>query len=165
MSDLVIGDERIRRIFQQLPFRLRTTNVYRRALRKAAREELIPAARAGVPSEGNFEHMSRVRRGITIRNLRDKVNPGVIVVVKGRDVPVGQGRSRRFWNLRGYAYLVAHGNYKTPDRMTRGKGRRGDVEGIGNFMDDARRRKGNAALAKGVKYLIPEIDKEIRKLL
>lgn len=144
------------------------TNVTRRALRKAAREVLVPDVRGRIPTSDDiagFEHMARIKRGVVIRNLRDKKDPGVAVVIKGRDVPVGQGKSRRFWNLRAYSYLVAHGNYQTPDRPTRTKKqRRGDVDGIGNFMSETQKSKGLSAINKGVANMIPEIDKEIRKI-
>ena len=166
-NDIIIGDKKITNILRQLPKRIER-NVYRKALREAAKEVLVPEVRRRIPSsddQAGFEHMSRIRRNVKALNSKSRKNHGVFVVVRGRDVPVGQGKSRRFWGLAEYFYLVSHGNYKTPNRPTKGKGSRGDVEGIGNPMKEARQAKGRTALAVAKRKLIPAIDKEIQKLI
>ena len=161
-NNLVLGGDKIIKILRSLGAK-EMRAVYNDACRRAANEVLKPEIRNNIPLEGPYEHLHRIRRNIKVKSSRSRNNPGVYMVIDGRDVPVGQGRSRRFWTLRSYSYLIAHGNYKTPDRRTRGKGRRGNVEGIGNFMEDAAISKGRQARQKAIDYIIPAMEKRMKR--
>jgi hypothetical protein len=88
------------------------------------------------------------------------------VFTKGGDVPVGQGKSRRFWRLQAYQKLVFFGNYKTPGRRKNGSPNRGNVKGITGYNPYklATLNKGNKALLVMSNNLIKEIQKEYDKL-
>ena len=141
------------------------TNIIKRVTRKGG-NILKGAVKSEINDNGDFQHIDKIKRGVKVVTSKSRSNPGVNVVVKGSDVPVGQGRTRRFWELADYAYLVFFGNYKTKNRPTRGSGKRGDVDGTNenNPFLQSSNRVGRTAMKEVVKNLIPEIQKEIKKL-
>jgi hypothetical protein len=141
------------------------TNIIKRVTRKGG-NILKSAVKTEINDNGDFEHIDKIKRGVKVVTSKSKSNPGVNVIVKGSDVPVGQGRTRRFWNLSAYSVLVFFGNKKTKNRPTKGNGNRGDVDGTNedNPFLQASNSRGGLAMKEVVKNLIPEIQKEIKKL-
>lgn len=144
---------------------------HKRAVVRAARIAANPLkaeVRNEIPSGNSpFEHLNLFKRAIKVVTAKSwRKYPGVNILVKGPDVPVGQGESRRFWKMAGYAYLVLFGNYQTPNRPTRRGGQsRGNVEGIGkgNIFSEVYNRSGGRALNNFANNLVEEIKKEIHK--
>jgi hypothetical protein len=143
-------------------------NIIRRVARRGGKV-LKPAVKSAIPNSDKYEHVNFIRKNVKTQTSKSRFRPGVNVVLKGSDVPVGQGSHRRFWKLTSYAHLVFYGNYNTNKRPHHG-GRRagigqGNVKGIApyNPFNRAARLAGNRALKAMSKALVPEIQKEIRK--
>lgn len=150
-------------------------NAVQRAARPAAnlvkneiRGEISSAAKRAVKHnpKGPYEHIPKVKSSVKVLRAKTYLKYiGVNVTIKGPEVPVGQGRTRRFWHIKGYAYLVFFGNYRK-DRLTRGgKVDKGDVEGIfsKNPFVKAVDQHGQQAITMFVNDLKRELDREIEK--
>lgn len=162
----VQGIEKMSRVLDQMSFESNNQkNIIRRVARKGG-NVLKDETKRLIPSSDKFEHTIYLRRSVKVQTSKSRFRPGVNVIIKGGDVPVGQGRSRRFWKLRSYANLVFFGNYKTPNRPD-GRGKKhGNVRGITGYnpFSLARLNKGNRAMIVMKKNLLPEIQKEFTKL-
>ena len=136
-------------------------NVIRRAARKGG-NILKDEVKRQIPSRNTFEHVDFIRKNVKVSTSKSRLRPGVNVYTKGGDVPVGQGKSRRFWKLQSYQNLVFFGNFKTPGRKRNGSPNRGNVKGITGFNPYklAILNKGNRALIVMSKSLSVELQKE-----
>lgn len=163
----VEGIERISKVLDQMDFEsTNQKNIIRRIARKGG-NVLKDETKRLIPLRENFEHEIYLRRSVKVQTSRSRKRPGVNVVIKGGDVPVGQGKSRRFWKLRSYANLVFYGNYKTRNRPDSKGKKHGNVRGITGYnpFELAALNKGRRALIVMRKNLIPEIKKEYSKLI
>lgn len=146
-----------------------TSAEHRRAFLRAARKGgniLKDEVRNSINDTGTFEHIGRVKRGVKVFNSKNRKSPGVNIYIKGPDVPVGQGKNRRFWKLSSYSVLVMKGNYRNPGRKTKQGKRRGDVkgtqQGVNPFLR-AVRTQGNRAMNATNIHMVTEVKKEIAK--
>ena len=142
---------------------------YKNATTRAARKGgnvLKNEIRSKIPDTGGFEHIGTIKRNVKVTNSKASNRyPGVNVLIKGTDVQVGQGKSRRFWKLANYAYLVLFGNYRTLNRIKGGSKSKGNVEGITNtnVFREVEKSHGSKALNIFIDNLIPQLRKQISK--
>lgn len=165
-KSFVEGIKRLNRVLEQMSFESNNQkNIIRRVARKGG-NVLKDETKRQIPARENFEHVAYIRRSVKVQTSKSRYRPGVNVIIKGGDVPVGQGKSRRFWKLRPYADLALYGNYKTRNRPDKRGKKHGNVRGITGYnpFEIARLNKGNRALIVMSKSLIPEIQKEFKKL-
>jgi len=168
MADkFIVGIEKLNRKLGKMTFQSSNQrNIIRRVARKGG-NVLKDEVKVLIPSRNTFEHIPFIRRNVKVTTSKSKFRPGVNVYTKGGEVPVGQGKSRRFWKLQSYQNLVFFGNFKTPNRRRGGKGpNRGNVRGITGFnpYTQAVLNKGSRALIVMSKNLSKEIQKEYDKL-
>lgn len=174
MADVFVqGIRRMTKVLDQMHFQsTNQVNIIRRVARKGG-NVLKDETKRLIPSSNKFEHVRYIRSSVKTVTSKSRFRPGVNVIIKGDDVPVGQGKSRRFWKARSYAELIFRGNYKTknrPHKTGRRKGvGQGNVTGITNSNSfnpfyQASINKGRRATIVMGKSLLPEIKKEFLKL-
>ena len=144
---------------------------YKNATLRAARKGgniLKKELRSDIPDSTRYEHVGYLKRHLRVVNARTfKKYIGVNVMFKGNDIQVGQGKTRRFWKLADYAYLVLFGNYRSPKR-SKGKSNakgRGNVKGIvnNNIFRSVESQNGNKAKKTFIDNLLPQLRKQISK--
>lgn len=165
-KNFIEGIQKMNKVLDQMSFESNNQkNIIRRVARKGG-NVLKDEVKRLIPNRGNFEHEIYLRRSIKVQTSKSRYRPGVNVIVKGGDVPVGQGKSRRFWKLRSYANLVFYGNFKTQNRYDKKGRKHGNVRGITGYnpFSLAKANRGNRALIVMKKNLLPEIKKEFIKL-
>lgn len=164
----IIDDSAVRQTLIDLERGLSSTE-HRRAVNRAARKGaniLKNYLRNMLPDDGPFEHINIIKRAIRVTPSKAwRKYPGANVLIKGPDVPVGQGASRRFWELADYAYLVLYGNYKTKDRPTKSGDKKGNVKGLnkGNIFQVVKDQYGDQAIELFMTELVKEVEKELAK--
>lgn len=136
----------------------------RRILNKSAKAGAVilkDETKRFIPNLKTFQHVDFIRSNVKAVTSKSKKGAGANVLIKGSDVPVGD----RVWKLKDYARLVFFGNTETPNRPTKSKGRRGNVQGItfGNPFQKAVKSKGKRALIVMSKSMLKEIQKEWTK--
>jgi len=121
-DDILIGDKAIIKMLDELP-----NAISKRAIQQAARTTAKPILRrararlrkhVGHTGEGGFSKLMQVVKATKIVTSRSRINPGVNVLIKGKDMPVGN----RFWRIRGYAQLLAFGRSTGAPGFSRGFG-------------------------------------------
>lgn len=171
------GDKQIMRLFDGV-----SKNLKDRSLVEAARKGskiLIDDARSNI-SQGVESYVSRstkdrknkginknlqskasyIKRNIKAKEPSKRYGLGVNVGVYGKDIPVGD----RYWDILGYAQLLAKGAYVKKLRFTRkSKAYRGVFDGFGHFMNNALAKKGNIALAEMRKSAKKTLDELMEK--
>jgi hypothetical protein len=184
------GDKELQDLFNSLDKNIRDSAL-QAAARKGARP-VINSARRNIDvmvkgyktnSQGRYSKgfnkdmqskASYIKRNIVSQTPNKRYGIGVNVLVKGKDIPVGD----RYWWIGGYATLLAFGSYQQPgfNRKTRGKGffiktgkkNRGRFKGIGNFMDQAAKSDGDLALSIMKEHMRNEVnralDRSIKRL-
>ena len=96
------GVDKLNRRIEKIGFESRNQkNIIRRVARKGG-NVLKDEVKRLIPQREDFEHVSYIRRSVKVLTSKSRIRPGVNVYTKGSDVPVGQGKSRRFWKLSSY---------------------------------------------------------------
>lgn len=135
-------------------------NLIRRLMRDGG-NIIKDEVKSQIPSSDKFEHVDFIRKNVKVVTSKSRKNAGVNVYTKGKDVPVGQGKSRRMWKLQSYQKLVFFGNIKTPGRRDNRGRKHGNVRGITGYnpYTQALISKGNRALS----VISKGMDKEFQK--
>jgi len=137
---------------------------HKRAFARSARKGgnfLKSKVKAMIPNSDRFPFVSQIKRAVVVKNSKTfRKYPGVNVTVKKTEAPVSPGKGRSWWDVRGYAFLVFFGNYKSP-----GRSGRGDVKGITprNVFETVEDHNGTQALKLVADHFIIEVKKEIDK--
>lgn len=167
-----VNDKAAKRLLYQVARANRDyINAARRTARASARDKLLGAVRSliQVRSRGQFEHIPLLTRSVKIKTSKSVAYPGVNIYIDGPDVPVGQGKARRFWELADYAYLVFFGNYRTKPRRRRDRGRSatGNVRGLFNWpfspFKSVYQSHGQGARDHMIQLMVTEVQKVIAK--
>lgn len=167
MADKFIqGTEKLIKKLEKMSFESKNQKLIIQRVARKGGNVLKDEVKKQIPSRNTFEHVDFIRRNVKVTTSKSKIRPGVNVFTKGGDVPVGQGKSRRWWKLQSYQNLVFFGNYKTPGRRRKGSPNRGNVKGITGYNPYrlAFLNKGNKALLVMSNNMIKEIQKEYNKL-
>lgn len=159
------GDKAIISTLSDLPSNIRVSAI--RAAGRKAGKPIVQEARSYLkskPATTNQEGQSKVAyiaRNIKIVNSRNKVNPGVIITVTGKDFKVGN----REWTIKGYGILLGEGSYHGK-RKTRGtKANRGIFKGFGNYIQEGARVAGNEALDLFAEGIHIEVNKALKRAI
>lgn len=163
----IIDDSAVQQSLKNLEKNL-TGNQVRSAFLRASRKGgnlLKKEIREAIIDNGQYEHIHIIKRNVKVVNSKSRTNPGVNIYIKGPDVPVGQGKHRRFWKLTPYALLVFKGNYKSPGRPTKSGKKRGNVKGTNpeNLFEVVANTHGSNAIDLVVQHFVPELEKVIAK--
>ena len=141
------------------------TKITRQAIIATCREAakpLVTEAKQILLSEtktsntGGTSKLAFVARNTKAVASKSRTNPGVNIMVKGPDIPVGD----RAWKIFGYAVLLGEGSYRTPYRQTKSGAFRGNFEGFGDWIHKASLKLGNLPyliVHKNLKQKIEEI--------
>ena len=144
-------------------------NIFKAEVRNQINVNNTPASNSktkGGRSGKKYEHIDRIKKSVKTLTSKSRLRPGVNIYIKGPDVPVGQGKSRRFWKMSSYSNLVLFGNHNTSPRKKKStKKSTGNVRGIAEFnpFKKAYNLKKEQASRAVVNALMPEIKKEIDK--
>ncbi|MCR9252294.1 MAG: hypothetical protein NXI20_17850 [bacterium] len=142
-----VDDSQVMQLLNLFPKNIKTSAIRssaRKALKpvvKDARMEIEKGRSKWQNSSGKdaFPHINFLKRYTKSFTIRDKVNPGAYVTVKGPEVPMGD----RYWPITFFGLLMAKG---ATGRSTKGGANRGDFEGIGDFVQAGFNKNKNSVL-------------------
>lgn len=169
-NDFLIDDSDVMRKLSSLARSL-TTETHKKVFTSAARAGghiLKKVVRSKITGT-KYEHIGLIKRNVKVFKTRSRTSGGINVFIKGVDVQVGQGRTRRFWRLSSYSMLVQFGNLRSrPRRIKTGvfKGKsRGNVSGIvnRNIFKEAVKTHGATALRAVSQRYSSKLQQEINR--
>lgn len=165
MKYQIIGDKEIDKVLRELD-----TKITRSAIISACRAGAKPLVKEAKqillsqPESTNTDGTSKlafVARHTKAVASKSKKNPGVNILIKGPDVPVGN----RSWDLFAYGVLLGEGSYKTPNRRTKSGAFRGKFEGFGDWIHEASERLGNMPYRIIQKELKSKIEQTLKRAI